>query len=78
MLQLLQDFHKRFPDYDDLAGAYLLVAQTLANGLQRFDKAAAFLRFIQQKCIAHPLHASMDHYLAQAQTGQVLTTPAHQ
>lgn len=62
VLQLLRDFHKRFPEYDNLAGAYLLVASTLANGLQRFDKATAFLRFIQQKCSGHPLHGSIDHY----------------
>ena len=34
-LRLLQDFHKRFPDSDQLAPAYLLVAQALANGLSQ-------------------------------------------
>src|SRR5690554_1600122 len=34
-LRLLQDFHKRFPDSDQLAPAYLLAAQALANGLQQ-------------------------------------------
>lgn len=76
VLQLLQDFHKRFPEYENLAGAYLLVAKTLANGLQRFDKAGAFLRFIQQKCSAHPLHRNVEHYLSQARAGQALTDPA--
>lgn len=37
-LRVLQDFHKRFPDSEQLAPAYLLVAQTLANGLSQWEK----------------------------------------
>lgn len=47
-LRVLQDFHKRFPDSEQLAPAYLLVAQTLANGLSQWEKATAFLTFIQK------------------------------
>ncbi len=53
VLRLLRDFHKRFPDYPDLAAAYLLVARTLANGLQQWDKAEAFLHFIEKRCPDH-------------------------
>jgi len=56
VLRLLKDFHKRFPDYPDLAAAYLLVARTLANGLQQWDKAEPFLRFIEKRCPGHPVH----------------------
>ena len=64
VLTLLRDFHKRFPKYEDLARAYLLVARTLANGLRQWDKAAAFLRFVQQRCGDHPASQHVDNYLA--------------
>ncbi len=75
VLKLLQDFHKRFPNSEHLAPAYLLVAQTLANGLEQWDKAVAFLKFIQKKCTQHPLHAHMGTYLAQAENREPLKGP---
>ena len=75
VLKLLQDFHKRFPDSEHLAPAYLLVAQTLANGLDQWDKAVAFLKFIQKKCAQHPLQTHMDTYLAQAENREPLKGP---
>lgn len=74
-LRLLQDFHKRFPDSDQLAPAYLLVAQVLANGLQQWEKATAFLTFIQKKCPNHPLHGQIGTYLAQAEKREPLKGP---
>ncbi|MBD3640741.1 MAG: hypothetical protein HUJ18_07060 [Marinobacter sp.] len=74
-LRLLQDFHKRFPDSDQLAPAYLLVAQILANGLQQWEKASAFLTFIQKKCPNHPLHGQIGTYLAQAERREPLKGP---
>ena len=74
-LRLLQDFHKRFPDSDQLAPAYLLVAQILANGLQQWEKATAFLTFIQKKCPNHPLHGQIGTYLAQAENREPLKGP---
>ncbi|MBW7471470.1 hypothetical protein QQF73_01345 [Marinobacter sp. M216] len=74
-LKLLQDFHKRFPDSDQLAPAYLLVAQTLANGLNQWEKATAFLTFIQKRCLNHPLHEQMATYLEQAAKREPLKGP---
>ncbi|MEC7816116.1 MAG: hypothetical protein VX939_07570 [Pseudomonadota bacterium] len=74
-LRLLQDFHKRFPDSDQLAPAYLLVAQALANGLQQWEKAGAFLSFIQKRCKDHPIHSQLDTWLEQARNQQPLKGP---
>jgi len=74
-LHQLRDFHKRFPEYDNIADAYLIAAKALANGMRRFDKASAFLRFIQKKCAGHPVHASVEHYLAQAEGKMYLKAP---
>lgn len=75
VLKLLQDFHKRFPTSDQLAPAYLLVAQALANGLDQWEKATAFLNFIQKKCLDHPLHEQIPAYLEQAGRREPLKGP---
>ncbi|MDX1634804.1 MAG: hypothetical protein R3280_09220 [Marinobacter sp.] len=75
LLRLLQDFHKRFPGSDQLAPAYLLVAQALANGLDQWEKATAFLNFIQKKCLSHPLHPQIAGYLEQAGRREPLKGP---
>lgn len=74
-LRLLQDFHMRFPDHEQLAPAYLLVAQTLANGLNQWEKATAFLNFIGKRCQGHPIHDQLDTYLAQASHRELLKGP---
>ncbi|RBW49151.1 hypothetical protein [Marinobacter sp. F3R11] len=74
-LRLLQDFHKRFPDSDELAPAYLLVAQTLANGMGQWEKATAFLTFIQKQCANHPLHEQISVFLEQAGKREPLKGP---
>jgi len=74
-LRLLQDFHKRFPDSDQLAQAYLLVAQSLANGLNQWEKATAFLTFIQKRCGTDPLHKQIGTYLEQAEKREPLKGP---
>jgi len=74
-LKLLQDFHKRFADSQALVPAYLLAAQTLANGLGQWEKATAFLGFIQRKCPQHPQHSEIQHFLEQAQERQPLRGP---
>ncbi|WP_100637920.1 B-box zinc finger protein [Marinobacter salexigens] len=74
-LRLLQDFHKRFPESDELAPAYLLVAQTLANGLNQWEKATAFLTFIQKRCVNHPLHEQVPVFLEQAEKKELLKGP---
>ncbi|MGM0952794.1 MAG: tetratricopeptide repeat protein [Pseudomonadota bacterium] len=74
-LRLLQNFHKRFPDSNQLAPAYLLAARALANGLQQWDKALAFLQFIKKRCTAHPIHNQIDTWLEQAEQRQPLKGP---
>lgn len=74
-LRLLQDFHKRFPDSDQLAPAYLIAAQALANGLQQWEKASAFLAFIKKRCTGHPIHGQIDIWLEQARNQQPLKGP---
>ncbi|MBU2953129.1 hypothetical protein [Marinobacter sp. F3R08] len=74
-LRLLQDFHKRFPDNEQLLPAYLLVAQTLANGLSQWEKATAYLTFIQKNCESHPQHDQMTTYLEQARNKEPLKGP---
>ena len=74
-LRLLQDFHKRFPESDELAPAYLLVAQTLANGLSQWEKARAFLTFIQKRCTNHPLHPQIPVFLDQIEKRELLKGP---
>lgn len=76
VLRLLRDFHKRFPQYPALAEAYLLAAQSLANGFQQWDRAAAFLRFIAKRCPDHPLSGQMDAYLARVRARQPLGSTA--
>ena len=75
VLRLLQDFHKRFPDSPEVAPAYLLVAKTLANGMEQWEKATAFLTFIRKRCLTHPLHEQVDTYLEQAREKQPLRGP---
>jgi tetratricopeptide (TPR) repeat protein len=75
VLRLLQDFHKRFPDSQEIAPAYLLVAKTLANGMEQWEKATAFLTFIRKRCLTHPLHEQVDTYLEQAREKQPLRGP---
>lgn len=74
-LRLLQDFHKRFPDSGELAPAYLLVAQALANGMHQWEKATAFLTFIQKRCVNHPLHEQVPVFLEQAQKRELIKGP---
>ncbi|NWN90164.1 DUF4013 domain-containing protein [Marinobacter adhaerens] len=74
-LRLLQDFHKRFPDSEELAPAYLLVAQALANGMNQWEKATAFLTFIQKRCSDHPLHEQVPVFLEQAQKRELIKGP---
>ncbi|KPQ29007.1 MAG: hypothetical protein HLUCCX14_08030 [Marinobacter excellens HL-55] len=74
-LRLLQDFHKRFPDSDQLAPAYLIAAQALANGLQQWEKASAFLSFIKKRCTSHPVQGHIDVWLEQARNQQPLKGP---
>jgi hypothetical protein len=75
VLRLLQDFHRRFPDSEELAPAYLLVAQALANGLNQWEKATAFLTFIQKRCASHPLHEQIPIFLGQAEKRELLKGP---
>lgn len=74
-LKLLQDFHKRFADSDQIAAAYILVARIFANGLQRWDKATAFLNYVKKRCSGQPMYDQVDTCLAQAAAQQPLKPP---
>ncbi|MBJ6136547.1 hypothetical protein [Marinobacter litoralis] len=74
-LRLLQDFHKRFPDSEQLAPAYLLAAQVLANGLQQWEKASAFVTYVQKRCHGHPAHQHIDVWLEQVNNREPLKGP---
>lgn len=74
-LRVLQDFHKRFPGSEELAPAYLLVAQSLANGLGQWEKATVFLTFIQKRCENHPLHTQVPVFLEQVEKRETLKGP---
>lgn len=74
-LKLLQDFHKRFPDSEVLAPAYLTVARVLANGFGQWEKATAYLNFIKKRCVNHPIHEQIDAYLQQAENREPLKGP---
>ncbi|MDG5501507.1 DUF4013 domain-containing protein [Marinobacter sp. BGYM27] len=75
VLRLLQDFHKRFPDNEHIAPAYLLVAQSLTQGMAQWEKATAFLNFIKKRCPDHPLSEQMDGFLQQAANHEPLQGP---
>jgi len=49
--------------------------KALANGLGQWEKATAFLGFIQRKCPQHPQHSEIQHFLEQAQERQPLRGP---
>jgi len=74
-LRLLQDFHKRFPDSEQLAPAYLLAAQVLANGLQQWEKASAFVTYVQKRCHGHPTHQHIEVWLDQVNNREPLKGP---
>ncbi|MDC0662954.1 tetratricopeptide repeat protein [Marinobacter sp. SS21] len=74
-LMLLKEFHKRYPDSEQLAPAYLLAAQVMANGLAQWEKATAFLTFVQRRCTDHPLHRHVAGYLQQAARQEPLKEP---
>nr|WP_282450799.1 hypothetical protein [Marinobacter bryozoorum] len=74
-LQLLKDFHKRFPESDQVAPACILVARILANDFRQWHKAARFLRFARQHTRDPGLTKTIDHYLGLAQREEPLRAP---
>lgn len=74
-LQLLKDFHKRFPDSEQVAPACILVARILANGFGQWDKARNFLRFAAQQTDDPGLTTTINHYLELAGRQKPLKVP---
>jgi tetratricopeptide (TPR) repeat protein len=74
-LQLLKDFHKRFPDSDQIAPAYILVARILANGFEQWDKATSFLTFAGKSTEDADTKAAIAAYMAQAEKREPLKGP---
>ena len=75
-LQLLKDFHKRFPDSDQIAPAYILVARILANGFEQWDKAASFLKFANRSARDPETRDAIAAYLTQAENKEPLKGPS--
>jgi len=71
-LSLLRDFHKRFPGDEEIAPAYLLAAQILANALHKPDRARSMIEYVAKRCGAHPLSANTDEYLRQIDANELL------
>lgn len=74
-LQLLKDFHKRFPDSDQIAPAYILVARILANGFEQWDKAVNFLNFASKHTSDPESRQAIAAYLEQAKKREPLKGP---
>ncbi|MFW5824624.1 MAG: tetratricopeptide repeat protein [Marinobacter sp.] len=74
-LQLLKDFHKRFPDSDQIAPAYLLAARILANGFEQWDKAISFLKFAERQTDRADTRATIAACLEQAEKREPLKGP---
>lgn len=74
-LQLLKNFHKRFPDSDQIAAAYILVARILANGFEQWDRAASFLKFAHKQTDNPDTQAAIAAYLDQAGRREPLKGP---
>ncbi len=74
-LQLLRDFHKRFPDSDQIAPAYILVARILANGFGQWNKAETFLQFAARHTSDPEVRGDIASYLDQARHQDPLKEP---
>ncbi|SFR80860.1 hypothetical protein SAMN05216203_3121 [Marinobacter daqiaonensis] len=74
-LRLLKDFHKRFPGSEQIAPAYILVARTLANGFEQWEKAISFLRFAGKSTTDEQRLQAINTYLEQAKRQEPLKGP---
>ena len=63
ILVLAKDMHSRFDSFEKLPDTYLIVAKTLANGLQQWDKSAKYLLFVKQKFAEHPSQQNIQEYI---------------
>lgn len=63
ILTLAKDMHRRFDTFDKLPDTYLVIAKTLANGMQEWDKAAKYLLFVKQKFAEHPSQPKIPEYI---------------
>jgi tetratricopeptide (TPR) repeat protein len=59
VLRLCKNLHHRFENNPIVADCYLLLAQTLTNGMQQWNKAANYLNYIKKTFPDHPIQAHM-------------------
>jgi len=64
VLRFGNNLHHRFEHNPQVADCYLLVAKTLANGLQQWGKAASYIGFIKKNFPDHPIQQHMDDFEA--------------
>ncbi|MCG8313646.1 MAG: hypothetical protein MI976_10550 [Pseudomonadales bacterium] len=69
-IRLLANFHKSYPHYSDVAGAYLLVAEALFYGLKKADKSLQFLGFIKRHHSEFRHMEKVDQLIQEIKTAQ--------
>lgn len=74
---LCKDLHKRLSGDPILAEIYVLVAKSLANGMQKWDKALQYLGFVQQNFAQHPVNQQVPLYIEQARQHHRLEAGYH-
>lgn len=65
VLRLLHQIEERRPGLPQIVDCLLLIAVTLANGLQKTDKARAYLRHVQRRYAEHPAAGGIPEWLRQ-------------
>ncbi len=76
VLKLLHDLEKRMPGLPRTVECLMLTATTLANGLQKPDKARAYLKHIQKQYAHHRLVQEIPERLKVLQESGVLPSPS--
>ncbi len=59
VIKMSKDLHHRFENNTKVADCYLLLAKTLANGLQQWSKAGNYLSYVKKSFPEHPVQAHM-------------------
>lgn len=63
--QLLANFHKSAPHFEQIPDAYLIMARSLLDGFRQKEKAAQYLKFVKAKYPAFKGLAEVDQLLRQ-------------
>ncbi len=69
VIKMLAKMHKLYPNYQDVPGAYYLLAETLFFGKGAGDKALQFLGFIQHNYPQYPKLEQVQALMAEIKSG---------